>query len=366
MLRIFLPVFQTFLSQILNLNMLFKRCFFATNSLLMYTFHMRLMVTGGAGFIGSQYVRSLISTDRGKDVSKIVVLDALTYAGNLENLSAIEDDPRYEFVHGDITNASLVHELADQCEVVVHFAAESHVDRSISGSAEFIRTNVLGTHTLLEAARQRKIERFVHVSTDEVYGSIDFGSWPEDDPLQPNSPYAASKASSDLLVRSYFKTHNLNTVVTRCSNNYGPYQHPEKLIPLFTTNLIQGKKVPLYGSGLNVRDWLHVDDHCNGIHLALTRGKAGEVYNIGGGTELSNVEITKIILDSFNRSWDEAVKLVEDRKGHDLRYSVDWSKACDQLGYEPTVPFLTGLQETVQWYRENENWWRPLSVESVT
>jgi len=269
-------------------------------------------------------------------------------------------------VHGDITDTALVNDLISDCDTVVHFAAESHVDRSISGSAEFIRTNVLGTHTLLEAASQSKIDRFVHVSTDEVYGSIKVGSWPENHPLQPNSPYAASKASSDLLVRSYFITHGLNAVTTRCSNNYGPYQHPEKLIPLFTTNLIKGKKVPLYGNGLNVRDWLHVDDHCNGIHLALTKGKAGEIYNIGGGTEQNNVEITKLILASFNKSWTEFVVQVEDRKGHDLRYSVNWAKANEQLGYEPRVPFLDGIEETINWYRNNEDWWRPLSVKSVS
>ena len=321
---------------------------------------MRLLVTGGAGFIGSQYVRSLLSTDRGEGISKVTILDALTYAGNLANLDPVDNDSRYSFVHGDITDSSLVHDLVSDCDAVVHFAAESHVDRSISGSSEFIRTNVLGTHTLLEAAKQANIDRFVHVSTDEVYGSIDVGSWPETDPLQPNSPYAASKASSDLLVRSYFRTHGLNTVTTRCSNNYGPYQHPEKLIPLFTTNLINQHKVPLYGNGLNVRDWLHVDDHCNGIHLALMKGEAGEIYNIGGGTELNNVEITKLILSSFNKSWDESVVQVEDRKGHDLRYSVNWAKAKEYLGYEPRVPFLVGIEETINWYRNNEDWWKPV------
>ena len=325
---------------------------------------MKLLVTGGAGFIGSQYVRSLLSTDRGGGISKLTVLDALTYAGNLNNLSPVDKEPRYSFVHGDIADVSLVNDLMSDCDAVVHFAAESHVDRSISGSSEFIRTNVLGTHNLLEAAKQANIDRFVHVSTDEVYGSINVGSWPETDPLNPNSPYAASKASSDLLVRSYFKTHGLNTVTTRCSNNYGPYQHPEKLIPLFTTNLINENKVPLYGNGLNVRDWLHVDDHCNGIHLALTKGQAGEIYNIGGGTELNNVEVTKLILALFNKSWNESVIQVEDRKGHDLRYSVNWSKAKEQLGYEPRMSFLVGIEETINWYRNNEDWWKPLTVKS--
>lgn len=321
---------------------------------------MRLVVTGGAGFIGSQYVRSLLLTKRGKDVTHVTVLDLLTYAGNPENLAPVNGDPRYTFVQGDINDATLVEALMQESDAVVHFAAESHVDRSITGSAEFIRTNVMGTHTLLEAARQINLGRFVHVSTDEVYGSISEGSWPETDPLLPNSPYAASKASSDLLVRSYFRTHGLDTVTTRCSNNYGPYQYPEKLIPLFATNLIDGLQVPLYGDGLNVRDWLHVDDHCNGIHLALTKGKAGEIYNIGGGTELNNLEMTRLILENFGADWDASVKPVEDRKGHDLRYSVDCHKAQNELGYEPKVAFQNGLAGTIQWYRDNPNWWRPL------
>jgi len=321
---------------------------------------MKLLVTGGAGFIGSQYVRSLLATERGKNITRVTVLDSLTYAGNLENLAPVESEPRYTFVKGDINDAALVKALMQETDAVVHFAAESHVDRSIAGSAEFIRTNVMGTHTLLEAARQTNLRRFVHVSTDEVYGSIAEGSWPETDPLLPNSPYAASKASSDLLVRSYFRTHGLDTVTTRCSNNYGPYQYPEKLIPLFATNLIDGLQVPLYGDGLNVRDWLHVDDHCNGIHLALTKGKAGEIYNIGGGTELNNLEMTRLILEDFGADWNTAVKPVEDRKGHDLRYSVDCRKAQDELGYEPKVTFQNGLSETIQWYRDNPNWWRPL------
>jgi dTDP-glucose 4,6-dehydratase len=321
---------------------------------------MKLLVTGGAGFIGSHYVRSLLQTERGEKVTHITVLDLLTYAGNLANLEPIENDSRYTFVRGDINDGALVDELIKEADAVIHFAAESHVDRSIAGSAEFIRTNVLGTHTLLEAARKSNLGRFVHVSTDEVYGTISHGSWPEADPLLPNSPYAASKASSDLLVRSYFRTYGLNTVITRCSNNYGPYQYPEKLIPLFATNLIDNLPVPLYGEGLNVRDWLHVDDHCNAIHLALTKGKAGEIYNIGGGTELNNSEMTRLILEEFNADWSTSVKLVEDRKGHDFRYSVDWSKAQNELGYVPRVQFQDGLASTIQWYRENENWWRPL------
>ena len=323
---------------------------------------MKYLVTGGAGFIGSNYVRHLVSGTYGSDVTRVTVLDALTYAGNLENLKSAESSSLFEFVHADINNREIVNQLMRETDVVVHFAAESHVDRSISGSAEFIRTNVLGTHTLLEAAREAKVNRFVHVSTDEVYGTIDSGSWKEDEPLLPNSPYAASKASSDLLVRSYFRTHGLDTITTRCSNNYGPYQYPEKLIPLFTTNLIDGLTVPLYGNGMNVRDWLHVDDHCNGIQLALMNGRAGEIYNIGGGTELTNIEMTKKILEAMNADWDTSVVQVEDRKGHDLRYCVDCSKAEKEIGYTPRVAFDQGLAETIQWYKDNESWWRPLKA----
>jgi dTDP-glucose 4,6-dehydratase len=325
---------------------------------------MRLVVTGAAGFIGSQYVRSLLQTDRGNGITHITVVDSLTYAGNLANLEGVAQDPRYTFVHSDICDSGTMNEILNGNDAIVHFAAESHVDRSISGSAEFIRTNVLGTHTLLEASREQNIGRFVHVSTDEVYGSIESGSWPETDPLLPNSPYAASKASSDLLVRAFFRTHNLDTVITRCSNNYGYFQFPEKLIPLFVTNLIDGKKVPLYGNGTNVRDWLHVDDHCNGIHLALTKGKSGEIYNIGGGTELTNLQMTQLILDAMNVDWD-VVERVDDRKGHDLRYSVDCSKAESELGYKPEVPFTQGLSETVEWYKNNESWWRPLKSKNA-
>jgi dTDP-glucose 4,6-dehydratase len=325
---------------------------------------MRLVVTGAAGFIGSQYVRTLLQSERGEGISHVTVIDSLTYAGNLANLESVSQDPRYTFVEADICNLAKMNEVLNGNDAIVHFAAESHVDRSIAGSVEFIRTNVLGTHTLLEASLTQKINRFVHVSTDEVYGSIESGSWPETDPLLPNSPYAASKASSDLLVRSYFRTHHLDTITTRCSNNYGPYQFPEKLIPLFVTNLIDGKKVPLYGSGSNIRDWLHVDDHCNGIHLALTKGRAGEIYNIGGGTELTNLQMTQLILDAMGETWN-SVEKVDDRKGHDLRYSVDCSKAESELGYRPSVPFSQGLSETIQWYKNNESWWRPLKLETA-
>jgi len=244
-------------------------------------------------------------------------------------------------------------------DAVVHFAAESHVDRSVRDASIFVETNVLGTQKLLDAALRNGVDRFVHVSTDEVYGSITEGSWSEDHILEPNSPYSASKAGSDLLARSYHRTHGLNVSITRCSNNYGPYHFPEKLIPLFVTNLLEGKHVPLYGKGENVRDWLHVDDHCRGIALVLVKGRAGEIYNIGGGTELTNVEITQLLLDEFNADWS-VVDRVEDRKGHDLRYSVDIAKISAELGYQPQVPFATGLAEVVQWYRDNRDWWQPL------
>jgi len=319
---------------------------------------MKILVTGGAGFIGSNFVRMAL-TDKFPDfkVDELVVLDLLTYAGDEENLSLIATDKRYKFVKGDIRDLELAKKLMSQSDYVVHFAAESHVDRSIEGGSEFVSTNVMGTQVLLDAARNSNIKRFLHVSTDEVYGSISEGSWPEDHPLLPNSPYSASKAGSDLLVRAYNRTHKLDTVITRCSNNYGQYQFPEKVMPLFITNIIEGKKVPLYGNGLNVRDWLHVDDHCRGIALALTKGKSGEVYNIGGGTELTNVELTHKILDAMGVG-KEFVQPVEDRKGHDLRYSVDITKINTQLGYSPQVNFEEGLAQTINWYKNNEAWWK--------
>ena len=317
-------------------------------------------MTGGAGFIGSHYVRSLLSGRYPRAaVGEVVVLDKLTYAGNLANLAPVRDDARLTFVEGDILDVALVDDLVDRSDVVVHFAAESHVDRSIAGAADFVMTNVVGTQTLLDAAMRRGVDRFVHVSTDEVYGSIDNGSWPESDPLRPNSPYSASKASSDLLALAYATTHGVPVVVTRCSNNYGPYQFPEKVIPLFVTNLLDGGRVPLYGDGSNVRDWLHVDDHCRGIQLVLEGGRVGEVYNIGGGTELSNKELTGLLLEACGADW-QSVDYVEDRKGHDQRYSVDIAKISDELGYQPGVPFASGLKETVAWYAENRSWWEPL------
>ena len=319
---------------------------------------MKLLVTGGAGFIGSNFVRMAL-TDKFPDfnIEQLTVLDLLTYAGDEENLKPVASDKRYKFVKGDIRDLELAKKLMQDADQVVHFAAESHVDRSIEGGSEFVSTNVMGTQVLLDAARSTNIKRFVHVSTDEVYGSISEGSWPEDHPLLPNSPYSASKAGSDLLVRAYNRTHKLDTVITRCSNNYGQYQFPEKVMPLFITNIMEGKKVPLYGNGLNVRDWLHVDDHCRGIALALTKGRAGEVYNIGGGTELTNVELTHKILKAMGVG-EEFIQPVEDRKGHDLRYSVDISKINKELGYSPQVNFEEGLLQTINWYKNNEAWWK--------
>ena len=321
---------------------------------------MKILVTGGAGFIGSNFVRRTIEDSYpGLAGADVVVLDALTYSGNLENLAPVADSPRYSFVEGDIRDSELLDSLLGDIDAIVHFAAESHVDRSVRDASAFVETNVLGTQRLLDAALRAKTPRFVHVSTDEVYGSIDEGSWDEQRPLEPNSPYSASKAGSDLLARSYFRTHGMNLSITRCSNNYGPYHFPEKLIPLFVTNLIDGKQVPLYGEGNNVRDWLHVDDHCRGIALVVTGGRAGEIYNIGGGTELTNKELTQLLLDHTGRDWS-SVDRVDDRLGHDLRYSVDISKIQSELGYEPQVPFESGLADVVQWYRDNRQWWKPL------
>ena len=323
---------------------------------------MRLLVTGGAGFIGSHYVRNVLNGAwGGTEPAQVTVIDKLTYAGNVANLAPVLGDARLRFIEGDILDRLLVDELVEQSDAIVHFAAESHVDRSILGAADFVMTNVVGTQVLLDSALRHAITKVVHVSTDEVYGSILDGSWDEDRPLEPSSPYSASKAASDLFARSYYRTHGLPVVVTRCSNNYGPYQFPEKVIPLFVTNLLEDNTVPLYGDGANVRDWLHVDDHCRGIHLVLDNGRPGEVYNIGGGIELSNRELTGRLLDACGASWDRVVN-VEDRKGHDLRYSVDIRKIRDELGYEPQVNFEKGLQETVEWYAERRDWWGPLKA----
>jgi dTDP-glucose 4,6-dehydratase len=282
----------------------------------------------------------------------------LTYAGNLENLASVSGDPRFRFVRGDICDGDLLDDVLPGHDVVVNFAAETHVDRSIHGPQDFIVTNVVGTQTILDACVRHGIPRTVHIGTDEVYGSIDEGSWTEDEPLKPNSPYSAAKASAEMLVRAYNVTYGLNVSSTRCSNNYGPYQFPEKVIPLFVTNLIDGEKVPLYGDGLNVRDWLHVDDHCRGIAIIVEKGEPGQSYNIGGGLELNNRELTERVLAVMGADWS-MVQPVEDRKGHDRRYSVDDSR-LRALGYAPQHPFDLGLAETVEWYRANEEWWRPL------
>ena len=323
---------------------------------------MRYFVTGAAGFIGSHFVRELLAgTYAGileGEVTGVTVYDALTYAGNPENLASVAGDPRYAFVQGDICDGDLLDQVMPGHDVVINFAAETHVDRSIHGPQAFVTTNVVGAQTIFDAALRHGIPRTVHIGTDEVYGSISEGSWTEEEPLLPNSPYSAAKASAELLVRAYFRTYGLNISSTRCSNNYGPYQFPEKLIPLFVTNLMDGQKVPLYGDGLNVRDWLHVDDHCRGIAIVVARGGAGESYNIGGGLELNNRQITEQVLAAMGADWS-MVQPVEDRKGHDLRYSVNDAK-IRTLGYAPQHTFADGLAETVAWYRANEAWWRPL------
>ena len=318
---------------------------------------MRLLVTGGAGFIGSNYVRMLVNGEL-KGITKIIVLDKLTYSGNKQNLIDL-DSSSFEFIQGDICDTELVSKLSKRVDAVVNFAAESHVDRSIDSSKEFIKTNVLGAHTLLESARKSNVGMFLQVSTDEVYGSIAEGSWDEDFPLQPNSPYAASKASADLISQAYHRTYGMDVRITRCSNNYGPHQYPEKVIPLFITNLIQDKKVPLYGQGLNVRDWLHVTDHCRGIHLVITKGKPGDIFNIGGGRELSNLELTRVILREMGVS-EEKIEKVADRLGHDFRYSLNIGKIERELGYKSEISFEEGISQTIEWYKSNEKWWRPL------
>ncbi|WP_405503130.1 dTDP-glucose 4,6-dehydratase [Streptomyces anulatus] len=324
---------------------------------------MRILVTGGAGFVGSHYVRTMLAQGYpGYERADVTVLDKLSYAGNAENIPI--GHPRLRLVKGDICDAPLLNELLPGHDAVVHFAAESHVDRSLDAPAVFTRTNVVGTQTLLDACLAAGVERVVHISTDEVYGSIDEGSWHEESPLLPNSPYAASKAAADLTVRAYWRTFGLDVSITRCSNTYGPYQHPEKAIPRFTTNLLDGEPIPLYGSGRNVRDWIHVDDHARAVQLVLTQGVAGGIYHVGGGHELTNIELAEQLtaLCGADRSM---IRHVTDRKGHDLRYSLDGSKARTELGFTPRVGFDEGLAATVDWYRENTAWWKAAKGQAV-
>jgi dTDP-glucose 4,6-dehydratase len=315
---------------------------------------MKQFMTGGAGFIGSNYVRYILNnTD-----DEVTVFDALTYAGNLSTMRDVENNSRYKFVKGNICDAAAVSDAMKGHDAVVHFAAESHVDRSIDGSEDFIHTNCFGTNTVIDTARKLEVSRVLHIGTDEVYGSVEVGSSLETDPLEPRSPYSASKAGSDLIALAYYHTHGTPVVVTRCTNNFGPYQYPEKAIPLFTTNLLDGKKIPLYGDGLNERDWLFVDDHCSGVHLVLTKGTLGEIYNIGAGNETTNRVLVNKLLEAFGVG-EEMVQYVEDRKGHDRRYSVNIDKIT-KLGWKKERTLDEALAETVQWYRDNRWWWEPL------
>ena len=319
---------------------------------------MKLLITGGAGFIGSCFIRHILN--KYPDY-KVINLDALTYAGNIENLDDIKANPNYKFVKGNICDKTLVDSIAESVDAIVNFAAESHVDRSITGPEIFVETNIKGTLNLLQAAKKHKTARYLQVSTDEVYGSLENGGYfKETTPLAPNSPYSASKASADMLVRAYFETYKLPVLTTRCSNNYGPYQYPEKLIPFFILQLLNNKKVPVYGDGLNVRDWLYVYDHCSAIDTVLHKGKDGEIYNIGGHNEKTNLEITRIILDAMGKD-DSSIEFVQDRLGHDRRYAIDNTKINTQLGWSPSVTFEDGVKSTIDWYLNNQNW-----INSVT
>ena len=318
---------------------------------------MKLLVTGAAGFIGSNYVNDLVLRD--SQWSEIVLLDVLSYAGNLNNLELSLSDKRVKFIKSDIRNTELVNEIMAKVDGVVHFAAESHVDRSIGHPEDFISTNVLGTFTLLKSAYEHEVDFFLNVSTDEVYGSIESGSWSELSPLAPNSPYSASKASADLIALAYWKTFGFPVFISRCSNNFGAFQFPEKFVSLAITNLIDGIPIPIYGNGLNSRDWLHVSDHCNALNAIISNGKPGEVYNIGGGTELSNLDLAKLLIKLSGRD-ESYIQFVEDRKGHDFRYSVDHSKIVNTCGYSPKNTFIESINETVDWYTKNETWWRSL------
>lgn len=321
---------------------------------------MRIVVTGGAGFIGSNFIRYVLNKDRNCEV---VNLDKLSYAGNLENLKDIEKNPRYTFVKGDICDPGIVAKALKGCDYAVNFAAESHVDKSIIDPSEFVMTNVVGTHLLLEAARRAKIKRFIQISTDEVYGSIEKGSFNENSPLFPNSPYSASKAGAELLCRSYFITFGLPVIVTRSSNNFGPYQYPEKFVALAITNLIEGKKIPLYGDGKNVRDWIYVEDNCDAIYFIIDKGVAGEVYNIAGGSEMQNIKIIDSILKLMGQPASK-IEYVKDRPGHDRRYSLDDSK-IRKLGWKPKSKFKNALRETLEWYKNNQDWWKKIKHKSA-
>ena len=323
---------------------------------------MKLLVTGGCGFIGSNFIIYILKKYPNYS---IINLDKLTYAGNLNNLKSVENNENYEFVYGDICNKELVNYLVKKVDAIVHFAAESHVDRSILSSEEFVKTNVLGTQILLDSALRNNKKRFHHISTDEVFGALGaVGKFNENTPYNPHSPYSASKASADHLVRAYYDTHKLPITISNCSNNYGPYQFPEKLIPLFITNLIEGKQLRVYGKGENVRDWVHVQDHNEAIDLILHKGKLGETYCLGGDAEVKNIEITKLILKEFGMG-DEMIDYVEDRKGHDFRYAIDFTKIKNELGWEPKISFEEGLKKTVEWYKENEWWWKPLKLKHL-
>jgi len=319
---------------------------------------MKIFVTGGCGFIGSNFIKYMFNKYSSYE---IVNIDALTYAGVRENLKEIEDSERYRFIHGRIEDIALVKKEMEGMDAVIHFAAESHVDRSIVDAQPFIKTNVLGLQVLLDTSKEKKIKKFIHISTDEVYGTFqtDEGSFTEESPLKPNSPYAASKAAADMLVRSYIITYGFPAIIIRPSNNYGPYQMPEKFIPLMVTNLIDGLKIPVYGKGLNIRDWLYVEDTCHAIDIVLHKGKVGEVYNIGGGNEKRNIEVVKKVIEIMGKK-EDAIKFVPDRPGHDYRYSIDYSKIINDLGWKPRIDFDTGIKMAINWYKENEWWWRPL------
>jgi len=320
------------------------------------------MITGGAGFIGSRFAELLVSQEIPNQFFSITVVDNLTYSGNLSNLDSVISTPEFYFHKVDICNQPGIENVIIErsIDVIVNFAAESHVDRSIESSFEFLQTNVMGTQNLLDLAKKHNVKRYLQVSTDEVYGAIPEGSWEEDEPLKPNSPYSASKAAADLLVLAYGKTFGMNIGITRCCNNYGLRQFPEKIIPLFVSNLIDGKPVPIYGDGNQIREWIHVDDHCRGVFAVLEDGKPGEIYNLAGTDEFRNIELARKIISFFNKSEDEAFEFVADRKGHDIRYSLTGNKSRTELGFEPKIGFETGLQKTIEWYVANESWWRPL------